>query len=104
MMEKKTFLVLADAFTKFSLAVPTKATVAKVLDKEWFKKYGKPERIHSDQRRNFESAIIQELYRICGVMKGCTTPYHPPGNAPCEKCNHTLHDLLKSLPLQRKRR
>ncbi|CAB3985250.1 Transposon Ty3-I Gag-Pol poly [Paramuricea clavata] len=41
---KENVLVMTDVFTKFSLAVPTKdqkaSTVAKMLVKEWFQKYG----------------------------------------------------------------
>ncbi len=102
---KENVLVMTDVFTKFSLAVPTKdqkaSTVAKVLVKEWFQKYGTPERIHSDQGRNFESAIIQQLCQIYGVKKSRTTPYHPQGNAQCERFNAHFTICLRACLLER---
>lgn len=99
-------LVMTDIFSKYMLAVPTRdqhATVAQVLAVEWFSKFGVPARIHSDQGRNFESALIQQLCSLYGIQKSRTTLYHPAGNGQCERFNQTLHNLLRTLPPSRKR-
>lgn len=100
-------LVMTDVFSKYTLAVPTRdqraSTVTRVLVTEWFSKFGVPARIHSDQGRNFESSLVQQLCALYGVEKSRTTPYHPAGNGQCERFNRTLHNLLRTLPVSRKR-
>lgn len=100
-------LVLTDVFSKYTLAAPIRdqraETVVQALVTEWFFRFGGPGRIHSDQGRNFESTLMKQLCGFYGIEKSCTTPYHPAGNGQCEWFNQTLHNLLRTLPVSRKR-
>ena len=98
--------MITDVFTKFTAAIATKdqkaKTLARVLVKEWFLKYGLPSRIHSNQGRSFQNSIIESLCSMYDIKQSRTTPYHPMGNGQCEHCNRTLHNLLRTLPEGRK--
>lgn len=71
-------LVITDHFTKYAVAVPNidqKAkTVAKALWNHFFVHYSLPERLHSDQGRDFESAVIKDLCLLLGIKKTRSTP------------------------------
>lgn len=51
-----------------------------------------PTRIHSDQGRSFEGALIQNLRKckLYATKKSRTTALHPNGNGQCEHSNKTL--------------
>jgi len=94
-------LVITDNFTRYAQAFPTKNqtahTTAKVLYEQFIVHYGFPDKIHSDQGRNFESSVIKQLCKLADVTKVRTSPYHPMGNGQCERFNRTLLNMLGTL-------
>ncbi|KAJ7991950.1 hypothetical protein DPEC_G00289170 [Dallia pectoralis] len=101
----KDILVITDHFTKYAVAIPTSnqkaQTVAKCLWDNFIVHYGIPEKLHSDQGRDFESRLIKQLCEVAGIQKIRTTPYHPRGN-PVERFNRTLLGMLGTLENQDK--
>ena len=93
-------LVVCDYFSKFSEAYPlpdiTAQTVADKLSTEWICRYGTPIFLHSDQGRNFESELFQELCKTWEIKKTRTARYKPNSNGLVEKQNRTLKKLLRS--------
>lgn len=84
---------MTDVFSKFTQAFPTSdqkaTTTTQVLTKKWFYLCGVPKR---------------KLCKIYGIEKSHKTPYHPEGNGQCEQFNRKLHDLLCSLPPEKKKK
>lgn len=105
---QENILVVTNVFSKFTQAFPTPdqraSTVAKILTERWFYVYGVPRRIHSDQGRSFEGELLKHLCDTYIITKTRTTTYHPEGNGQCECFNRTLHDLVRTLPPEKKRK
>ena len=95
-------LIITDHFTRYTQAHITSSqkasVVARMLWDQFFVHYGFPEKILSDQGRNFESQLISELCELTQVKKLRTTPYWPEGNGSCERFNRTLISMLGTLP------
>ena len=95
-------LIITDHFTRYAQAHITSSQKAQVVTKtlwdQFFVHYGFPEKILSNQGRNFESLLISELCELTQIKKLRTTPYRPEGNGSCERFNRTLISILGTLP------
>ncbi len=91
-------LVAANYFTRWveAYAIPNQeaSTVATKLMDEMFCRFGVPDQLHSDQGRQFESDLVQELCRVLHIRKSRTTPYHPQSDGLVERLNRTLLSMM----------
>ena len=69
-------------------------TVAENLVNEVIARYGAPERIHTDQGRNFEAQLFKEMCNLFNIEKTRTTPYHLQNDGMEERMNRTIQDML----------
>lgn len=92
-------LVLVDYFTRWAEAYPLPdqqaETVARTLVGEFVCRFGAPLELHSDQGRQFESCLFQEVCRLLDICKTRTSPYHPSSNGLVERFNRTLASLIR---------
>ena len=102
----KYILVVVDYLSKWVEGYPLKdmtaATCADVFTREFVCRFGFPLQVHSDQGRQFESALFQEVCRLMNVNKSRTTPLHPQSDGQTERANKTILDLLAKLVATRK--
>ncbi|GFX11712.1 hypothetical protein TNCV_4340581 [Trichonephila clavipes] len=74
-------LVVMDYFTKWPEDYPISdqeaSTVADVLVQHWISRFGVPLQLHSDQGKNFDSAVCKRLCEILTIDKTRTTALHP---------------------------
>ncbi|KAL1260277.1 hypothetical protein QQF64_008104 [Cirrhinus molitorella] len=91
-------LVVQDHFTKYVNAYPMgdqKAnTVARLLCEQYIPSHGVPEELVSDQGRQYESEILQDICKRLNIRKKRTTSYHPRANGMVERFNRMLKDQL----------
>ena len=59
-----------------------------------FLRFSLPDRLHSDQGRQFEGKLIEELCKLMQVEKTHTIPYHPQGDGLVERANRTILNML----------
>ena len=81
-------LVMTDLFTMYTIAVSLASTdsldVARELAKKRVLRFGAPNSLHTDQRKNFVGKLVQEMCQFWGIEKTQTSPYVPKDNEKTE--------------------
>lgn len=91
-------LTMVDRFSRWPEAVPLPdilaETVAQAFCNTWVSRFGVPETISTDQGRQFESQLFQELTAWLGTVRTRTTAYHPQANGLVERFHRTLKSAI----------
>ena len=92
----KYVLSIVDQFTKWIEVCPlpaqTSELTAQTLVERWISRFGVP---HTDQGRNFESQLFQELCCHLEIRKTRTTPYRPSSNGQVERYNPQIASYVR---------
>ena len=96
------FLVIMDHFTRFAKSCPTQNKSAKAAADKLFNnfilRFGFPLWMHNNQGTEFENHLFADLEAFSGIIRSCTSPYHPESNDQVERFNATLLSILRTLP------
>lgn len=71
-------------------------TIAETFYSGWVARFGAPEKIVTDQGRQFESKLFASLTNLLGICRIRTTPYHPQSNGKIERFHRTLKQSIKA--------
>ena len=99
-------LVLQDHFSKYVVAYVVKDqtahTATKTLRNGYFRLFGAPAYLVSDQGKAFTGHVIMHLCKLYGVQKLRTSPYHAQTNGRVERMNQTIIRMISKLEEDRK--
>lgn len=112
---KRYMLVVVDRFSQWTEACPTKPkdaqSVAKFLCREVLIRWGLPDRISSDNGKEFVDKTVKLIFQKLGIKQQLGAVYHPQSQGICEKmnavlknhiakiCQHTALNWVAALPL-----
>ena len=96
---EKYILTIEDAYTRYVAAIPIPnkeaATVTKHLMDRYVSIFGTPSAIHSDQGKEFTSAVFTSMMDKLQVRKTTTPAYNPQSNGNLERFHRTLNSILR---------
>lgn len=91
-------LTMIDRATKWPEAYPMEDmsadSVTTTFYNGWISRFGCPNKITTDQGRQFESDMFNALSRRMGIQHTRTTAYHPQANGMIERWHRTLKTAL----------
>lgn len=72
----------------------TAESVSRALYTHWITRFGCPSKITTDQGRQFESHLFNNLAKFLGIKKIHTCSFHPQANGKIERLHRTLKSAL----------
>ena len=89
---------MIDEFSRFSAAVlitdKSAETIVKAITKIWILRFGPPDKIRSDNGKEFSNQIMLSLSEQYGIRLCPTSPYSPWSNGVCERHNAIIWDMV----------
>ncbi|WP_289460181.1 hypothetical protein, partial [Klebsiella pneumoniae] len=71
-------------------------TVTSAIFNKWICRFGLPLEIVTDQGREFNNKLSEELYSLLRLHHQTTSARHPQCNSQAEVCNKTIAKYLNS--------
>ena len=100
-------LVVVDHFSRnmqvYKIPDKRAITIAKCLYDNYFRHFGFPWHLLSDQGKEFCNSILAELCYYFNIKKVCTSPYHPQMNSAVERVHQTLCCMIGKLDNKRRK-
>jgi hypothetical protein len=95
-------LVITDHLSKWTIAIPmaeitTKAIAETLINRVILEGNRTPAKILTDCASNFNSELVQEIFRLLNISKKTTSAYHPQCDGHTEGFNDTLCRTLAKM-------